>query len=212
MANSYRMKELPCDHEATLPHPHDDRDALTAQPRTSRFARDEEHYQLIAKVLLACEINSWTIGIPWTFLRPEIKSLNSQYQPPVEEFLREALCVVHTRVLQSYAEDLETLPFDQQGARQLGVEISSFWGRYLSPVIGALVVLLLAAMATYTASSRIYLALFIAFLSGAVVFWILQLRVGDFSRRRSFHTLLCKEILRRQGLDTGPFRGIRMFT
>lgn len=192
-----------------VPVPARERSVRTPPEFTPSYRRGYDNesrqraYQLIGQTLMICEAGSLQVGIPWLPPSRRVRALARQLDGGCREFVRQSLVTASTHVLESYCDDLESLPEDPASSEVLFIPAPTYLERHAFPVLlGFLSFALTFLVAFYVIRSITLASIFAAF---AAVFSVLVggILCEERSRRVSFYNLLMHEILRRSGTDGG---------
>lgn len=170
---------------------------------TPAGGRNAEHYKQIGDALMRCEIASFRIGIPWLPPTSRIRQLQKPLYGSPADFIRIELSNVSTSCLESYAEDLATLPFDSAASRTLRIAVTSIFERYFAMALIGLITMGGAAASFLAIPATFVPGLVSSAALGATAMGFAYYQSTEKYRRMSFAWLLSQEILRRKGLDTG---------
>ena len=155
-------------------------------------------YQEIGNLLLVCEAALYCVGIPWLPPSAQIRKRISQYDGPLDEFVRVSLVTVSTQTLECYVSDMQGSELEDAEALCI-------------PMPGAVQRYSLAAMltATFFAANILihnafgndfFESLFTSSVVAVVAATLGCLVVSEMYRRRSFMILLSRELDRRRGM------------
>ena len=158
-------------------------------------------YPEIGHALLVAEASVTSVGIPWLPLTTRTKKLREELNQSLKDYIRTSLVTVSTSALESYTEDLETLPRDERSANTLHIGGLSLVERY------ALSILLFGACFTLFFVSALWvhaglgIAVGLSLLTAALVAAVSSYVCSEESRRATFHWLIFEELMRRKGMD-----------
>ena len=158
-------------------------------------------YPTIGETLLTCEAACHRVGIPWLPPTENVRRRSSQYEGPLEDFIRYSLVTVSSKTLVSYCDDLETSGPNSTEAEQLSIPYPTPSERYAFPalVFGILFAtdFLLCRIAGVPFAVSIVSSAIIGLLGGATCAALCI----ELHRRKTFHWLLVREVMRRSGQD-----------
>ena len=162
----------------------------------------EQHYAVIGAALLHAEAKDMHIGIPWLLPTARVRALRAiDSLPDLTEMMKQELVTVNTKSLETYCDDLETLP-DLPGSTDcLHIKLNSRSERY---GFGALLTVFFAiclALFSFPLYQDVGTSILLGLIGGLVGLLVGLNMSSDRSRRASFAILITREILRRQGLD-----------
>lgn len=171
------------------------------------------HNQTIGAALMICEAGSYRVGIPWLPPTAPVQRRVEKYSPPVEEFIRLSLVGVPTAALESYAEDLETMRADGSivpltEAAALGLELPNAFERYSFSVLLFGIFFCTDFLMSSVLEVAAGVSLFSALVVGGFALIAGLFLSEERYRRRAFHCVVTREILRRRGLDQPGANGI----
>lgn len=171
-------------------------------PRAEASANDKLllKYREIGLALQACEAKSLRVGIPWLPPTARVCELRRTVDVPVDEFLRTHLAAIGTETLDSYCDDLETLPNVAESSALLGISGATKFERigFIAASVTLIFFIGLMLLTTLGIKSVVMCSLFSFF--AAATFGALSITMTtDSYRRDSFCWIISKEILRRSG-------------
>lgn len=161
----------------------------------------EEAYTQIGRTLLVAEAATTAIGIPWLPPTPRTQALRREFYEPLKDFVRQSLVGVPTPELESYAEDLETLPADEPSSARLHIGGLSHLERRMLSLILFFSAFALFFILSLWVNAGIGLALGLSLLVAAVISVVSGYICSEDSRRSTFHWVIFEEVHRRKGLD-----------
>ena len=186
----------------------DDDGTFRGEPFHNELVR--EHYRQIGQLLNICEAGNWTVGVPGVGPTKRTRQLAGAYDGPLDEFIKMSLVEVSTNVLELYCDDLESIPPSSDVSSSLYIRQLSFLERFAFAALLTIVVGAFSYWAgggfEFTPAHTWFFSLGIA---GAVCLLLIALCLEP-QRRYSFHALLCREIMRRKGLDQPNSGGLRI--
>lgn len=158
-------------------------------------------YAQIGRMLLIAEAATTSIGIPWVPPTRRTRALASEFSEPLKDFVRTSLVTVNTAALESYAEDLEGLPQDENAARHLHIGGLSGFERYMLNVVlfaGCFGLFFLSAL---WVRASIGVAIGLSLVTAFLVTMVSSYVCSEENRRATFHWLVFEELMRRRGMD-----------
>ncbi len=179
--------------------------------RRSDDAKRSEHYQLIGKTLRICEVASFRIGIPWLPPTRSVLARRRAFNQSLSDFLRTSLVHVPTSTLESYCDDLQTWPVDDESGYSLSIAPVSPGERYALPVVVAAGFAFGVFILSLVEGARSTLSLVLATIFSASLCLFSAMLCSEGYRRASFSWLISNEILRRRGDDLGPTSKIPLY-
>ena len=158
-------------------------------------------YQEIGKLLLVCEAALYCVGIPWLPPSAEIRKRISQYEGPLDDFVRLSLVTVSTQTLECYVSDMGAS--ELQDAEALCIPMPGLLQRYSLAVMLSATFFAANCLIHNAFGNDIYESLFTSTVVAVVAATLGCLVVSEMYRRRSFMILLSKELDRRRGMLGG---------
>ena len=168
-------------------------------------------YQDIGRALVAAENGCFSFAIP-CMLQPPWLRTSRDYQGPLAEYLRYALVTVSTKTLESYCDDLEMAPPDNESAKELCLSYPNVVQRYSFCGMLFVTVLLLASGFGHLLNLGSTSILVTSISSALAAALIASPTCMEVRRRACFHWALTNEILRRKGMDQEGRAGVKLYT
>ena len=167
----------------------------------SGSSKQADHYAQIGQTLLTCEAVFYNVGIPWLPPTGRVSSLRRQCDQPLRDFVRCALVTVTTSSMESYLDDLESLPAGQESSEKLHIEITSPIERHLFAVLTGLVTASVALFSLQTLSLTPLVTSIATLCVTAVGVAVAEYLSIDLARRVTFEREILAELNRRKGAD-----------
>jgi hypothetical protein len=165
-------------------------------------AQLQPHYATIGECLSVAEASSLQVGIPYLVPSAHLHALRLKRHGVLGDFVRSSLVTVPTWAICSYVDDLLLSDYSSPLSRDLGIFCPSTIERY--GLLLAAVLLGLACCVILVMSGE---SSWLAILQSVVLWSVLALATVPFThdafRRWTFVRLLCSEINRRDGHQSG---------
>lgn len=182
-----------------LSHPSDGSDHR--EPATAPAQKIGDHYAQIGQALMTCEAAFCSVGIPWLPPSRRVSALRQQCDQPLKEFLRCSLVTVSTSSLESYLDDLQSLPATEDSAHELSIAIDSPIERHAFSALTGVVTAAVALASLQTINLSLTGTVIAATALTAIGVAIAEFLSNDWARRVTFHRELLAELKRRKGSD-----------
>lgn len=163
--------------------------------------KQADHYAQIGQALLTSEAAFYNVGIPWLPPTARVSGLRRQCDQPLREFLRCSLVTVSTSSLESYLEDLESLPPGAESSAQLHIQITSPLERHLFAILTGLVTAVVAFFSLQTLPLSMASTCLATLVVTAVGLLVAEYLSIDLARRVTFEREILAELNRRKGAD-----------
>lgn len=169
-------------------------------------------YPEIGHTLLVAEAAVPSIGIPWIPPSTRTKKLREELTEPLKDYIRITLVTVSTSALESYADDLETLPRDERSANTLHIGGLSLFERYALSLLLFGGCFLLFFLSSLWVHAGLGVAVGLSLLTAALVAAVSSYVCSEESRRATFHWLIFEELMRRKGMDEPELTPLSIYT
>jgi hypothetical protein len=181
-------------------------------PKTPASSIDFSHYKEIGQTLLCCEVADWKTGIPWLFPTARVCKAHSLKIKNTENFTRLSLANVSIATLEAYCSDLESCvkPSDSE---KLFIQLKSSLERYSFSVLATFVSFVLCFYFANALLTNNLMALILSIFVASITGFSALAASTDLYRRNSFYRVICREILRRRGIDgNNPNNKVKIFS
>jgi hypothetical protein len=182
---------------APIPISYQNNDTFIGKEKQKRLM--ESQYCTIGQTLSMLEASLVRAGVPWIPPCSRVSELKRKLSDPLEDILKVELVNVQTSALESYIDDLESLPPTPSSSEQLYLTLLRPWERFcFAAILGIVSVSFgLCGSLSFAASiATIVLSVGFTTMAGVMVGTVL---CSEGYRRASFQSLLALELMRRSG-------------